>query len=1124
MGVVYLATDLRLKRRIALKILAPELSQDQAFRDRFVRESEVAASLEDPNVVPIYEAGEADRQLFIAMRYVEGADLGTLIREFGPIDPIRTASIVSQVASALDAAHDRGLVHRDVKPANILISQRDRSRGEHVYLTDFGLIRRMAQATSLTRTGQFMGTIDYVAPEQIRGEPVDARADVYSMGCVLYECLIGEPPFANDIEVAVLYAHLEQPPPAVTARRPELPPAIDHVVARAMAKQPQDRYESAGALAEEARGALLEGAPAGRASRARRDRRGSRRRLLVTGAIVAVVAVVGATLPFVLRGSGRPPAPSAVSVGSDSIAVLDAATGRVVGDVRTGSRPSAVAAGAGAVWVANATNGTVSRIDPASQKVVGTIPIAGTPVALAVGFGAVWVVNGEGRTVFQINPAANKVVQTITVGNGPDAIAAGAGGVWVANGLDDTVSRIDPQHGVAVPDIPVGSHPAAVVVEGQSVWVANSSDGTVMQIDPRRNAVTLPVHVGNGPAGLAAGSGSIWVANSLDGTASRIDAGSGSVTATVPVGDGPSSLAVAGGSTWVANQFGGTLSRIGPGGNPHTVRLGNSPQGVAVVGGNLWVTVAASGTAHRGGTLLLESVEAPDFLDPALSYAGQVWGILVVTNDGLVGFRRVGGPDGATIVPDLAASVPAPTDGGRTYTFQLRPGIRYSNGQPVRAGDFRYAIERGFRFHSPTAYYQGIVGGAACAKEPATCDLSRGVVTDDQSGTVTFHLVAPDAEFLYKLALTFADAVPPGTPDPTASRTVPATGPYEIQSYTPKHGKQVGTVVLVRNPQFHEWSAAAQPDGYPDRIVLTFGVGAEQIVTDVEQGRADVSLDSPPSDRLQEITTRFTNQVHTASQAGTFGMALNTNLAPFDNVRVRRAVNYAFDRGAAAQAVQPAAPTCQFIPPNFPGYRPFCPYTLNPGPTGAWTAPDLARAQQLVAASPTAGRRVTVWAPAFPIGLALGRALVSALNELGYPTTLRTIGNLDRYFHFVSNSDNRVQAAFYAWLLDYPAPSNFLNIMRCSSFVPGSSQNQNTNVAELCDPVLDRRIQRALSVQTTDPAAANGLWAAIDRRVTLDAPWVFALNQAGLDFVSARVGNYQHNPQWGVLLDQLWVK
>src|SRR5438552_3449549 len=184
---------------------------------------------------------------------------------------------------------------------------------------------------------------------------------------------------------------------------------------------------------------------------------------------------------------------------------------------------------------------------------------------------------------------------------------------------------------------------------------------------------------------------------------------------------------------WVANQFGATLSRIGSSeGASGTVRVGNAPQGIVVVGGNLWVAVAAAGTAHRGGTLLIESTQGPDFLDPAVAYSPGSWAFLPMTNDGLVGFRRVGGPDGATIVPDLATSVPTPTDGGRTYTFQLRRRIEYSNGQPVRAADFRSSMERLFKVHTPAPYYGEIVGGDACVKEPVTCDLSHGVVTDDQ--------------------------------------------------------------------------------------------------------------------------------------------------------------------------------------------------------------------------------------------------------------------------------------------------------------------------------------------------------------------------------------------------------
>src|SRR6266498_2546607 len=233
MGVVYVADHLRLKRKAALKVLAPELASDERFRERFVIESELAASLEHPNIVPIYDAGEADGLLYIAMRLIEGRDLKTLIEREGSLDPDRTVSLISQVASALDAAHAKGLIHRDVKPANVLIGGTD-----HAYLTDFGLTKRPDQTTGLTKTGQFLGSVDYAAPEQFEGKPLDARTDVYSLACVAYECLTGEVPFRRDQEAAVMYAHLRDAPPRASASRPDLPPDLDGAISRGMAKRP----------------------------------------------------------------------------------------------------------------------------------------------------------------------------------------------------------------------------------------------------------------------------------------------------------------------------------------------------------------------------------------------------------------------------------------------------------------------------------------------------------------------------------------------------------------------------------------------------------------------------------------------------------------------------------------------------------------------------------------------------------------------------------------------------------------------------------------------------------------------------------------------------------------------
>jgi len=243
MAVVYRAHDRRLGRRVALKLLAPELSQNERFQQRFLRESRLAASLDHPNIVPIYEAGESSGLLYIVMRYVEGSDLKALLDREGPLDLDRTVSILRQVGAALDAAHARGLVHRDVKPGNILIaSGTGREDPDHVYLTDFGLTKRSSSLSGQTTTGRFIGTMDYVAPEQIGGKPVDARTDIYSLGCVLYECLVGEPPFDRDDEAALLWAHLVERAPRISARRPDLPAGLDAVLDKAMAKAPEDRF------------------------------------------------------------------------------------------------------------------------------------------------------------------------------------------------------------------------------------------------------------------------------------------------------------------------------------------------------------------------------------------------------------------------------------------------------------------------------------------------------------------------------------------------------------------------------------------------------------------------------------------------------------------------------------------------------------------------------------------------------------------------------------------------------------------------------------------------------------------------------------------------------------------
>ncbi len=255
MAVVFRATDLRLDRQVALKVLAPEFAADEAFRARFMRESRAAAAVDDPHIIPVFEAGEAQGVLFIAMRLVRGGDVGSLVRQQGPLPPARVAAIISPVASSLDAAHEAGLVHRDVKPANLLLDARP-GRPDHVYLSDFGLTKNALTGSRLTATGQFLGTLDYMAPEQIAGRQVDGRADQYALAAAAFELLTGAPPFERDQLVSVMYAHLSEPPPTLSGRRSDLPRAADAVFARALAKAPTDRFANCHEFAEAMRTAL----------------------------------------------------------------------------------------------------------------------------------------------------------------------------------------------------------------------------------------------------------------------------------------------------------------------------------------------------------------------------------------------------------------------------------------------------------------------------------------------------------------------------------------------------------------------------------------------------------------------------------------------------------------------------------------------------------------------------------------------------------------------------------------------------------------------------------------------------------------------------------------------------
>jgi YVTN family beta-propeller protein len=648
MGVVYRAVQLDLDRPVALKLIAGALAQDGEFRDRFVRESRAAASIDHPNVIPIYYTGEHEGLLYIVMRYVEGSDLRTAVRAEGRLAPGRAARIVAQVGAALDAAHARGLVHRDVKPANVLLGAED-----HAYLTDFGLTKRLhSSGGAPTRPGGWVGTLGYVAPEQIRGGRVDARSDVYALGCVLFQALTGAAPYRRDSDEATLWAHLNDPPPELAGHGSGVPAAFDDVLRRALAKDPADRFPSAGDLGRAALAAAGErisvptrpervvavgaAAPADeQETLASPDQAATRHAPTAATAATAGVptspvtsgrsrvggfgfAWAAALLPvlalaviaFVVLGGGsgddnatgrQEDPPGATGEASPR------ATGTVAETVRVGGRPNEVVVAGGDVWVLRSGSDRVSVIDPETGR---RLPreksprVGKLPAAAAAGFGKLWVARQRDPALVSIDLKTRRRVGReipLPAGGKVVGVAAGENAIWVGiRGRPGHVLRIDPRTRVPVRDIMLPAGVQDLAVGADAVWVIARRRKLVTRVDIREGT-QQEINVGDGPAGIAVGENGVWVTNSEDDTVTRIDPGS-RYTQNVQVGRTPYGVAVGGGAVWVANRDANTLTRI----DPRTVeragpsvRVAGNPYAIDVREDQVWVSSLARGTVTR---------------------------------------------------------------------------------------------------------------------------------------------------------------------------------------------------------------------------------------------------------------------------------------------------------------------------------------------------------------------------------------------------------------------------------------------------------------------------------------------------------------------------------------------
>jgi hypothetical protein len=482
MGVVYRAYDLRLKRPVALKLVAPSLARDERFLERFARESELVMSLEHPNVVPIYDAGEVDGQVYLAMRLVDGSDLGALLRTEGALEPERAIAICRQIAAALDAGHARGLVHRDVKPSNVLLDS-----SEHVYLADFGLTRSLDDERGGAGEDGSIGTPAYLAPEQLEGRPVDGRADIYSLGCVLYECLTGEPVFPRSSRLAVAWAHLEEEPPRASRRRAGLPEAADPVIGRALAKEPGERFATCEALVAAAQDAL----GVGRIGRSR-----GRRTLLLVGGAIGLAIVAAGLVIATTRGHSAGP-----FAGPNTLARIDPVTEKVSNVFHAGTDPVVAAVGDTTAWVYSRGSGTITQINAITNRKVETTHVSLPAECCSLFTGPVLAANDYssgawfvGGGTAGVKPSlvhvwvGRKGKRTYPLPVIPTGVAVSQHAVWVVghNRLGDEVLRVDlPSGRRTAAHFPASARIDSIAFAYGKVWVLSSKNATLYKIDPR---------------------------------------------------------------------------------------------------------------------------------------------------------------------------------------------------------------------------------------------------------------------------------------------------------------------------------------------------------------------------------------------------------------------------------------------------------------------------------------------------------------------------------------------------------------------------------------------------------------------------------------------------------------
>jgi ABC-type transport system substrate-binding protein/tRNA A-37 threonylcarbamoyl transferase component Bud32 len=952
MGAVYLAEDLSQIRRVALKVLDPELARDERFRQRFLRESQVAASLAHPNIVPSIASGDEGGVLYLAMEYVDGVDLRGLLRRDGALDPERALALLTQVASALDAAHAEGLVHRDVKPGNILIATR--ADGERAYVCDFGLARHVSSVSSLTGERGFVGTIDYVPPEQIQGGTIDARSDVYSLGCVLFQCLAGERPFDRDSELSVVFAHLNEPPPRVTDLRPDLPDAFDNVFSTALAKDPDERYSTCGELM-----AAATAASRGKSFIRRKPRR--RGLLLAALAVLAAGTVAGVAVLLSRPSHANTRTPlvpvRSVSLRPEAINLIGARTQRVVERIK--SRATGFANGVGSIafsktaaWVTTA-NQTLVRISLRTRKVTRIAHLPWVPGNVTTGDDSVWVVQDVGQEVIRFDARTGKVAGRFQIRGDPeganaDGVVYAQGSLWLSRG--NSVVRVDPRTGLVIHRYAAPSR--YLVFADGAIWAGDPGTGRIWKIDPATNSVVQRQRLHGWLSDLAVGDGSVWAPILPDGVVYKLSEDDLSIQTSLPVGGDPERASFGGGHLWVANTTPKKLSFIDDvSGTRQELRSDARPTTATYHAGLVWTAAATAPTPLPSieGEELRVSTPTDTAVDAdPMGGKGSVRQLMYATCANLLYYPDSAGPEGTQLRPEISATMPTVSPDGRTYTFRTRPGYRFSppSGEAVTAETFRHTLERSL---SPKNSYSAgpqlvsDIEGVASYRVGKAAHIS-GVRVHGNELAIT--LVRPAGDFLTRLSMFAFCPVPLSIPVHRRGFTVspiPSAGPYYISSI------QGDRTVLERNPYY-----PGNRPRHAERIVYTNDIPTPKAIALADGGAVDLlpqDFDNTtplfgPGALLDQrkgpgsAAARAGKQQYYPYAAPLQDMIVfNTARPLFRDVRLRRAVNYALDRRALAAAFADG-PSDAIVPPAIPGFRSNRVYPVD--------APDVATARRLV--------------------------------------------------------------------------------------------------------------------------------------------------------------------------------